>query len=934
MVIKDTVFNVAGAEPQGMGSPIDVAWHARTVTEVGRMLETDSGTGLTQSMAQEHLSTYGRNTVVEGKKRPLLSIVWAQFRSLIVALLLAAAGIAFTFGDIPEAIAILVVVVLNAMVGFFMEWRADVALTALRRQAAATARVVREGVEHQIAAFDVVPGDVVVLNAGDRTPADGRLTESKELHVDEASLTGESSAVHKRSEDTVEEDSALGDRTTMVYMGTVITEGRGRCIVTATGSQTEMGKIGTLISDVDEQRTPLERELHQLGNRLVVFVLLLCTVIVGVGLLRGNDIVAMVEVGISLAIAAVPEGLPAVATMTLALGMQRMARMNALLRRLPAVETLGATTVICCDKTGTLTKNEMTVSALQLEGRRIDISGVGYVSEGSFSSGGIAVDPSHDAVLSMALTIGALCCDAQLEGHGTETKVLGDPTEGALLILAKKARIELSSLSSQYPRMGEVPFTSESKRMATVHRLPNGRGIVAVKGAPSVVLPACDVQMTSPNLTPLSDEMRERLMEGNRKLAGEGLRVLALAFKEISHCKEPFSIEEGLIFVGFVGMQDPLREDAALAVQRCQEAGIRVIMITGDQPATAQAIGNQLRLSSDRGGKPLKTIHGKELVAISEERWRTLVTEVGVFARVSPEHKMRIVKGLQGNGEVVAMTGDGINDAPALKQADIGIAMGIKGTEVAKEAADMVITDDNFATIVSAIEQGRIIYGNIVRFVRYLFSCNLSEILIVFTALMVGWPLPLTAIQILWLNMITDVFPALSLVFEPASPEMMKRSPRRPQESILSGKLMAVIGAEAVLISGATLVAFWFGLASDKGASGENLRYASSLAFMTLAWAQILHAYTARSQNRSAFDAFLSNRWLSAAAVFSLLLQTLAFYLPALQRTLHTVPLDWDGWLTVAMCGGLPLFAVEVGKGLRAAGNRTSQGLPGGYDGG
>jgi len=903
--------------PDLNGNSERVPWYSRSVEDAERAQETNCTRGLAQSVAKERLSSFGRNELAEFKKRSLLAIVWAQFQNLIVFLLIGAAGLALAFGDVTEAIAIVVVVLTNTTVGFFMEWRADVALTALRRQAAVTARVLRDGNELQIEAGGLVPGDVCVLNAGDRIPADGRLIESKELQIDEASLTGESSTVSKRSEPPVHGDSALGDRVTMVYMGTIITEGRGRCIVTATGINSEMGKIGGLIGGIVKQDTPLERELHRLGNKLVIIVAILCAVVVGAGVLRGIEVISMFEVGISLAIAAVPEGLPAVATMTLALGMQRMARMNALLRRLPAVETLGATTVICSDKTGTLTKNEMTVSVIQLQDRRVDISGVGYVPEGNFSVGTRSIDALNDKLLMKALLIGALCCDAQLEGHGPQTTVLGDPTEGALLVLAAKAGLHSSTLTTEYPRVGEIPFKSETKRMATVHRLHTGAGLVAVKGALSAVLPASETEMTSSQPIPISDQMRERITANNRELAAQGLRVLALAFKQLPRWDDAISIDEGLTFVGLVGMQDPLREEAALAVERCREAGIRVIMITGDQQAAAQAIGLRLGLLHDQTGKTLRTIHGRDLSAAADKDWKDLVSQAGVFARVSPEHKMQIVQGLQANGEVVAMTGDGINDAPALKQADIGIAMGIKGTEVTKEAADMVIADDNFATIVSAVEQGRIIYGNILRFVRYLFSCNLSEILIVFTALMIGWPLPLNAIQILWLNVVTDVFPALALVFEPASPDMMKRPPRPPRKPILSRQLMGLIGAEAALICSATLFAFWFGLTKDGGFQEERLVYANSLAFMTLAWAQILHAYTARSQSRSAFAGFLANRWIGAAAILSLALQLLAFYIPFFQRTLGTLALDWDGWLIACVCGALPLLSVEVVKALR-----------------
>ncbi len=896
------------------------AWHMLSTEEVARDLQTEPKTGLTNDEVTRRSKQFGPNALAEAKGRSVLAILVSQFKSLIVALLVAATIVAFVLGEHIEAVAILVVIVLNATVGFLTEWKAEQALTALQRQAVPTAHVLREGEEHSIPAAELVPGDVVLVAAGSRVPADGRVFESARLQVAEAALTGESLAVTKTVEPVADEAAPLGDRLNMAYLGTAVTDGRGRLLVTATGMRTEVGRIGTLLDEAGGRDTPLERKLTQLGHALIGVVLVLCAVIVLAGWLRGYGLLYMVEVGISLAIAAVPEGLPAVATMTLALGMQRMARMGALVRRLPAVEALGSTTVICTDKTGTLTRDEMTVRVLQLGGRRIDVSGAGYVLSGEFREGDRAIDARADSHLALALRVGALCTDATLDLTGDDTKVLGDPTEGALLVAALKAAMGKDDLERESPRVGEVPFSSESKRMVTVHRAADGRAVAYVKGGPEVVADASVGVFTGAGVQPMTPEARQRVLADNQKLAGQALRVLALAYKDLPEGYRDEDLAGGLVFVGLVGMIDPLREEAMAAIETCRGAGIRTVMITGDQEATATEIGRQLGLDRDPQGRPLRTANGRELAGLDAGGWQTIATGVGVFARVSPEHKLRIVEALQAGGEVVAMTGDGVNDAPALKQADIGVAMGVKGTEVAKEAAAMVITDDNFATIVGAVEQGRVIYANILRFVHYLFSCNLAEILVVFVALMVGWPLPLGALQILWLNMITDVFPAMALALEPSNPDAMKRPPRDPGESLVTPRFLWLISWQGLLLSGVTLLAFLAGM-HWYGAEGTGLRHATTLAFMTLALSQVFHAFNARSQLRSAFTARLfTNVWLWAAVAACLLLQVAAVYASFLQTVLHTTPLTGSDWGLVLACSLAPVGVVELVKlGQRAS---------------
>ena len=893
--------------------PVQQAWHTCSVAEVIEHLQTDLARGLNQTEAALRLSQCGPNTLQQARKRSALMILFTQFRSIIVVLLVAATAIAFALGENVEAVAILIVIVFNAAIGFFTEWKAAQALAALQKQSVPVAHVIRDGTESEISAAELVPGDLIVLATGARVPADGRIVDSTHLQIEEAALTGESLAVTKTSTQLQDKEAALGDRLNIAFLGTSITNGRGRLLVTATGAQTEVGKIGLLIDEAITRATPLEQKLNQLGRLLLVVVLGLCALIVLGGWLRGaGDFWKMLEIGLSLAIAAVPEGLPAVTTMTLALGMQRMARMKALVRRLPAVETLGSVTIICTDKTGTLTKNEMTVCKYALDQRQIDVTGAGYNPIGTFQEGEKPLTPGSDEQLTLALRIGMLCNDAKVERTEGRETVLGDPTEAALIVAAEKAGMNQASLGSDFPRLSEVPFDSVSKLMITVHRTPQGRTLAYIKGSPGTLIAASNSHVQASGETPLTPDDRRRWEETNQRLAGAALRVLGLAYRELPESYNQDDLARNLVFVGLVGMSDPLRDEARVAITTCREAGIRTVMITGDQQPTAAEIARQLGINLDLNGRPLRTVHGRELVGLNADDWKELVADTAVFARVSPEHKLQIVEALQFQGHVVAMTGDGVNDAPALKKADIGIAMGIKGTEVAKENADLVITDDNFTSIVSAVEQGRIIYDNILRFLHYLLSCNLSEIFTIFLALMIGWPLPLVALQILWLNLITDVFPAFALALEPSSVGAMKRQPRDSQESLLTPRFIGLIVWQGLLLSGVTLFAFYIGM---RWYGTEDLRHATTMAFMTLALSQVFHAFNARFQRRSAFTSQLfTNGWLWMAVLICLILQVAAVNVPLLQRVLHTVSPSISEWAVVIGCSLIPLAVVELVK--------------------
>ena len=912
--VESSNSNSAVGPDAGVNSEV---WHTLSLEATFDRLKSDDARGLSQSEAAQRLSRFGPNSIAQAQERSAISILIAQFKSLIVGLLVVATVIAFAMNEPLEGSAILVVIFVNAMIGFFTEWRAEQALHALQRQTVPVGHVIRDGIEHEIPAKDLVPGDLVVLSAGTRVPADGRIVEAIRLQIEEAVLTGESLPVTKTSDAVAEADAALGDRLNMGFLGTTITDGRGRMLVTSTGAQTEVGKIGTLINEAASRTSPLEQQLAQLGRLIIFVVLILCVVIVFAGWIRGtSDFWHMLEIGISLAIAAVPEGLPAATTMTLALGMQRMAKMRALIRRLPAVETLGAVTVICTDKTGTLTKNEMTVRTIVANQRQIEVSGSGYELEGTFNERDKTIDIRADEALIQTLRIGMLCNDATIERTSDQETVLGDPTEGALIVVAEKAGLDRDALLREFPRIREIPFDSVSKRMVTVHQTAEGAEVEFIKGSPGALIAASTNHIKDNNAVTMTAEDRKYWEGQNQSLASAALRVLGLARRERME-QDQDGDSTNLVFVGLVGMSDPLRDEAKAAIATCRTAGIRTVMMTGDQQATAGEIARQLGIDHDHDGRPLQIVHGRELADLDDHGWEQAVADAGVFARVSPEHKLRIVAALQRQGHVVAMTGDGVNDAPALKEADIGIAMGIKGTEVAKENSDMVITDDNFASIVGAIEQGRIIYGNIIRFIHYLFSCNLSEVITVFVALMIGWPLPLAALQILWLNLITDIFPAFSLALEPSTPDIMKRRPRDPKEPILPPELIFLIAWEGLLLAGATLAAFAAGL-NWYGNEGEGLKRATTIAFMTLALTQVFHVFNARSRNRSAFTRQLfTNGWLWAAIATCLLLQIAAVHVPLLQRVLNTVSPSMPEWGLIFGCSLLPVAVIEIVKYLQ-----------------
>jgi Ca2+-transporting ATPase len=879
------------------GAPDDSDWHALDAHQVASKLGVDPVHGLSTSQVTERRLRYGRNALQEVRPRAAWRILVDQFASLVIALLAVAAAIAWFTSDTAEAIAILIVLIINASVGFLTEWQAGRALDALRRQSRTTSRVRRDGFETTVDAEDLVPGDIVVLNAGDRVPADARLLEAVRLETEESALTGESTTVEK-STPSVPAQTPLTERTSMLYLGTAVASGRGLAIVVSTGSGTQLGRIGKLVAVSTKERSPLQIQLAKLGRQLVYIVLIVAVIVIVAGWLRGDGLWMMVEVGISLAVAAVPEGLPAVTTLILALGVMRMARQRAIVRRLTAVETLGSTTVICADKTGTLTENRMTVREYYLsDGRRIEIEGSENLLEG-------------DELLEHAVRIGVLCNEASFSaGANDDARTIGDPTETALLVVADALVLDVSREREIHPKVAEQPFQSSTKRMTTLHRRTNGDHFAALKGAPAVVLEACsNYRDAAGNTVALTAERRAAFLATNEQMASRALRVLALAVKHFAVGFEHASdedLESGYTFLGLVGMIDPPRPGVAEAIRRARIAGIRTVMLTGDQLNTGVAIARELGL----GKRVPVALHARDLIGSDHNRLAELARNADVFARVSPEDKLRIVEALQRAGEVVAVTGDGVNDAPALKRANIGIAMGQRGTEVAKEAADVVLADDNFETILKAVKGGRTIYANITKFVHMMFSHNLAEVLVIFTAICAGLPLPLLPLQILWMNLVTDVFPALALAVEPASPEIMNRPPRSPHSTLLSKSFIILIGWQALMLAAIGLSAFiWALLTYGPGA------HSRTIALFALVGVQLGHTFNCRSRSRSTFNGLFRNPFLWFAVLIVILLQILAAYLSPLAKVLGTVkPLAVD-WVVICGCALLTVAIVEVAK--------------------
>jgi Ca2+-transporting ATPase len=892
------------------------SWHSRDLGQVMDLLSTSSS-GLTAKEAEARLRKYGPNEL-EGKKGPSpLAIFARQFADPLVGILLVAVVISLSVwlvgrgaDELIDAIVIMAIVLINAALGFYQEYRAERTMEALRELASPLATAVRDGVEADVPSATLVPGDVIVLATGDRISADARLVEAVNLRTVESSLTGESAPVGKSAEAAVPDDAQVGERANMVLSGTAVGRGRGRAVVVATGMDTELGKIAGLVGGKSE-RTPLQRKLAKLSGQLGIAVLGIAAVVFLVGLTNGVALLEMFLTAVSLAVAAIPEGLPAVVTVSLALGLARMARRNAVVRSLPSVESLGSATVICTDKTGTLTTGEMSVTEVALTDRTVEVTGQGYGPEGEIKD---RRRRTGNDELTWLVRAGALCNDARLVRDGAWS-VAGDTTEGTLLVLATKAGLDIDALRSEYPRVDEVPFDSESKRMTTVH-LNEGKRYAFTKGAAESVLPLCQTAMVNGWTVPLDEEMRDLVAGKDREMAGRALRVLALS---MSVGDEDGGAKEGTTFLGLVGMIDSPRPDAIDAITLCRSAGIKVVMITGDHERTAEAIARQMGIGDGR----TPAISGRELASMTKEELASRVKDARVFARVSPEHKVGIVEALQSNGEVVAMTGDGVNDAPALQRADIGIAMGITGTDVAKEAADIVLRDDNFASIAGAVEEGRGIYDNIRRFVAFLLSCNGGEIALIFTAtLLFTEPslLPfLLPIQILWVNLVTDSFPALALGLERTDPAVMRRCPRDSKEGPVTRDTAyrILVLSAAMALSG--LAAFQLSLATD----GDAAR-ARTVVFCTLVLTQLFMVFSFRSERSILETGIRGNRRLVYAILLSLALQLAVVYLPLLSAAFRTVPLGAE-WLYIVPLALVSLVVNEimkkVFKGLRGRGS-------------
>ncbi len=947
-------------------------WHALKTQEVLDHLDV-AGNGLTSEGARKRLEQYGPNQLEEAPRPSFLHMLWEQLNNFVVILLIVASLISAFLGEYVEAAAIMAIVVLNSVLGIVQERRAEEALAALKKLAAPDAQVIRDGHKVSIPSYELVPGDVVFLESGNFVPADIRLLEAVNLRVEEASLTGESLAVQKNAATVLEKNVPLGDRKNTAFMGTVVSYGRGRGVVTSTGMHTQLGLIATMLQNVETEETPLQRRLDELGKSLSIAALFLVAIVFVVALINNTTISELFTspwayvqeylaeitetfiIAISLAIAAIPEGLPAVVTISLALGMREMIKRHALIRKLSSVETLGSATVICSDKTGTLTQNEMTVTRLWVDGQFINITGTGYVPKGEFLVDGKPVDMANYPGALTSLWLGLLNNDAEIETTGSSEdqmtyRIVGDPTEGALIVAATKAGAVHFEIDQAYPRENEVPFDSERKRMITIHNVsepdPNDlspfRGnkmkdwdVIAVKGAPDVVLDLCrHYQSMDDHSKPMDEAARQRILAANDAMTKDALRVLGLAYRveedvpsNPEHIKAD-ELEKDLVFVGLAGMIDPARTEVKPALHQAREAGIRTVMITGDYPNTARAIAETIGLL--RPGKNVMT--GAQLDAIDDRELRRVIEDTDVFARVSPEHKMRIVDALQANDEVVAMTGDGVNDAPAIKRADIGVAMGITGTDVAKETADMVLTDDNYASIVSAVEQGRVIYSNIRKFVFFLLSSNVAEIMIIFLATLARLPTPLTAIQLLWLNLITDGAPALALAVEKGDPDIMRQKPRAKSEPIVNRSMMLGLGIQTITQTGAVLLAFALGLIwhLEAGANvvgnpilyllqhdwrGVDVQSAETMAFVTLSLCELFRAYTVRSERASLFKiGVFSNRYMQYAVGLPIAVLMLVGAVPVRQTIFNTHFLRWREWSIVVGLALVPAIAEEITK--------------------
>ena len=910
------------------------AWYAVDQEQVAEQLQSSTTTGLASDFAARLLATKGPNELAEAPKPPFWRKLLEQFTSFLVIILILAAVVSAVVGEYIEAVAIMAIVLLNAALGVIQERRAEEALAALQQLAAPEAQAVRSGHRQTVPARELVVGDLVLLEAGNYVPADMRLIESANLRIEEAALTGESVSVDKDAHLILREDTHLGERQNMAFSGTLVSYGRGRGLVVATGMQTQIGQIAEMLQSVEIESTPLQRRLDQLGRVLGWAALAVCGGVFLLGWARGIEPLEIFLVAVSLAVAAVPEGLPAVVTITLALGMREMVQRNALVRRLSSVETLGSTTVICSDKTGTLTQNMMSATRMWVDSTMFEIhansgNGAGAL-DGAFLVNGSQVDLADYPASTTALWVAVLDNDAEFETTEEGSyRVVGDPTEVALIVAANRAGARRAELEQAYPRIDEIPFDSSRKRMTTVHKVLKPKPedaspfydgslleweVAATKGAPDVVLDLCThYQTIEDKSVPLDAAARQRILDANEALARQALRVIALAYRverDVPDEATPETVERDLIFVGLIGMIDPARPEVPPALELARTAGVRTVMITGDYPDTAKAIAEDIGLMQEGHqvltGRALEEMDANQL---TEEAKRT-----DVFARVTPEHKVRIVHALKEADQVVAMTGDGVNDAPALKRADIGVAMGITGTDVAKETADMVLTDDNYASIVAAIDQGRVIYANIRKFVFYLLSCNGAEILTILTAIMAGYPSPLTPIQLLWLNLVTDGAPALALGLEKGEPDIMDKPPRPVSEAIINREMWSRIAIQTVAIAAVTLTAYFIGVRFFP-------EFAQTMAFATISFSELLRAFTSRSDRYPLMKiGIFTNRAMLYAVSLSAVLLLAVIYIPFLQPIFNTVSLGATQWVIILPLLLVPAAVAELTKALLSRG--------------
>jgi Ca2+-transporting ATPase len=873
------------------------AWHtleaATAIATVG-----STPTGLATAEAARRLGEHGPNELEIHKSVPAWETLAAQFKNVLILILLSATIVSAFLGHTLEATVITVIVLFAVLLGFIQEHRAGRALEALRKMAAPTARVLRDGEEVVVPARELVPGDVVVVRMGDRVPADARVLQSINLTVDEAALTGESVPVEKTAAPLGEAALPVGDRRNMMYAGTIAAYGRGRALVVATGMSTEFGQIARMVESVDAGRTPLQENLDRLGAALGKAALVIVAIVVMVGLGRGLPVIDMFMFGIALAVAVVPEALPAVVTISLAIGVRRMVKRHALVRRLPIVETLGSTSVICSDKTGTLTKNEMTVRQLCVERELLDLSGTGYDPTGEVLQDGRAVQPS--AAVQLLLRAAVLASDARLVKREGRWTIDGDATEGALLVAAIKAGLDPEALNSGEPRVAEIPFTSDRRRMTTLHGA--APDLVAYsKGAAEDIIAGCNRQFLAGAAAPLTAADRDWFRDVEHRMAADGLRVLAIAMKPAA---SPPDAESDMTLLGLVAMLDPPRPEARLAIETCKQAGIRAVMITGDHPLTARTVAQELGMLTSH-----RVVSGRDLDAMSDDALAREVEHIAVYARVSPADKLRVVTAWQQRGNIVAMTGDGVNDAPALKKADIGIAMGITGTDVSREAAGMTLLDDNFATIVAAVEEGRVVFGNIKKYLMYLLSCNVGEIVLLAGSVIVGLPMPLTAVQILYVNLATDGLPALALAVDPPDEDLMLRKPRDPRHGVFTRPVVAMLLA-AGLWSGIVNMTLFIWLLDR----GRELKEVMALTFVTLVLIQFFNAYNCRSDRRSVFRRPFANRWLNLAVGWEVVLLIGILYVPFFQPAFGTFSLTRSDWLLVV---SLAFSIVPVIQGVK-----------------